>query len=76
MLGYGAEGCLKVVSSNPGFAIRRLENCFVNPAVNGTSFESRKDMAAKGEGVATLFIMGCPRYSGPLTRSVITTTRL
>ena len=41
----------KVVRSNPGFPIRRLENSLsVNPAVNGYLFESGKDTAAKGEG--------------------------
>ena len=41
-IGCGAESRRKVLSSRLDFAIRRLENTFVNTAVNGTFFELRK----------------------------------
>ena len=42
-LDYGAESHRKVVSSRPGFAMRRLENSLsVNPAVNGYLFRIRE----------------------------------
>ena len=58
-LGYGGDSRRKVVSSNPGFAIRQQETFSVSPAVNGSCFESEKDKAAKGEGWVLPFIC-CP----------------
>lgn len=45
----------KVVCSNQGFAIRRLEN-FANPAVKGYLFRIRKGKSEKNEGWALPFI--------------------
>ena len=57
MLGYNAESHRKVVRSSPGFAIHPMTGRLsVNPAVNGTFFESGKDKAAKGEGWTPPFI--------------------
>ena len=53
-LSSGTESRRNVVSSNPGHAIRRMENS-ANPAVNGY-LEPRKAKAVKGEGPAPPFV--------------------
>ena len=55
-LSYGEESCRKVVSSRLGFVMRQWKTLSVNPAVNGTFFESGNDKAAKREGLAPPFI--------------------
>ena len=46
-LGYGAEGCQNVASSNPGLAIKGPETlCYSSSSI---CFKSGDDKAAKGE---------------------------
>ena len=51
--GYSTESRQKVVSSNPGLAIRQLKySLSTSPAVSGYLFRVGEDKVAKGEGWA------------------------
>ena len=65
-LGYGADGCFKVLSLRLGFAMKRLQNSLCQPKWV-PFFELGKDKAAKGEEWALSFHLLCPRDSGTLT---------
>ena len=54
------------VARRSGLHHPMTEKLSVNLAVNGTFFESRKDKAGKGKGIAFPFHLLCPRYSGSL----------
>ena len=73
-LDYGAESCLKVVSSRLGFAVRRLENSLCQSSSEWVPFSNWGRQRKERTGLRLHQL--CPRYSGTLTPTAPTAMRL
>ena len=75
---YGTKSRSKVVSSRLGFAMRRLENSPCQRSSEWVPFsnEGRLRQRKKRDGLHLSARELCPRYSGTLTPTAPTATRL